>query len=111
MSRHLQAAAFASSVRQQVSGDAAVNLRTKRRFIIEIDPQGYLVLAGALTKDLREKIKFYTLDAVAANEILPTDVLLILGIQWSVLPDSRVDNPASVQVSFECRKIITGKDT
>ena len=91
-------------------GDVAVNVRTNRQFVVEISDQGYLALAGVASKDLREKIKFWTTDQVAAAEILATDVLLVIGQKWEVLPDSRVDNPASPQISFAAKKIIDGKD-
>ena len=97
--------------RAPVFGDQFKNVRTGRLFWAEVSDQGYLALVGALTKDLREKIKFWTTDRAAVAEILPTDVLLFMGVNWSALSESRVDNPASVQVSFECRKIIAGKDT
>ena len=96
--------------RASVFGDQFTNLRTGTKFWAEVSDQGYLALVGALSKDLREKIKFWTIDREAVAEILATDRLLFMGVTMSVLPDSRVDNPASSQVSFECRKIVTGKD-
>jgi hypothetical protein len=86
-------------------GDVFKNLRTGRSFLAEVSDLGYLALVGASTKDLREKIKFWTSDKKAAEEILETDRLLFNGVRLMVLPDSRVDNPASPQVSFECIKI------
>ena len=97
--------------RSSTFGDVITNLRTRRKFTVEISDQGYLALAGASSKDLREKIKIWTLDRAAADEILTGEVLSILGSNFFVLADSRVDNPASPQISFECQKIITGKDT
>lgn len=91
-------------------GDVFTNLRTKRTFWAEVSDQGYLALQGALSKDLREKIKFWTTDRAAVAEILATDTLLFLGQKFSVLPASRVDNPANPQISFEAKKIIAGKD-
>lgn len=110
MSAMREAHAFASELRQEETGDVAVNLRTNRRFTVEINDQGFLALAGATTKDLREKIKFWTLDAVAAAEILSGEKLSMIGSRWEVLPDSRIDNPASPQISFEAKKLISGKD-
>ena len=96
--------------RASVFGDQFTNLRTGTKFWAEVSDQGYLALVGALSKDLREKIKFWTIYREAVAKILETDRLLFMGVTMSVLPDSRVDNPASPQVSFECRKIVTGKD-
>ena len=110
MSLNRQYAAAGQAATTLFDTEAVLNVRTDRTFMAKIDPQGYLVLAGALSKDLREKIKFYTLDRVAAAEILETDKLKILGCEFSVLPDSRVDNPASLHISFEAKKIVAGKD-
>ena len=98
------------SDRKEMFADVFTNLRTNQTFWAEVSDQGYLTLQGALSKDLREKIKFWTTDREAVAEILVTDVLLFLGQRFSVLPDSRVDNPASPQCSFEAKKIIAGKD-
>jgi hypothetical protein len=97
------------SDRETMFGDVFKNLRTGRTFWAEASDLGFLALSGASTKDLREKIKFWTSDRDAAEEMLETDNLLFNGVSLMVLPDSRVDNPASPQVSFECIKI-TAKD-
>ena len=94
-----------------VEEDSAKNLRTGRLFSVKVDPQGYLAIVGATSKDLREKIKIYTRDRAAALEILPTDELFVIGEKWRVLADSRIDNPAGIHISFECIKIYEEKDT
>ena len=45
--------------RASVFGDQFTNLRTGTKFWAEVSDQGYLALVGALSKDLREKIKFW----------------------------------------------------
>ena len=91
--------------------DVFKNLRTGRTFLAEVNDLGFLALSGAISKDLREKIKFWTIDREAAYEILETDRLIFRGVRLMVLPDSRVDNPANPQISFECIKIVEVKDT
>ena len=111
MSEIFDTIADAISDRATAFCDVFENLRTGRTFLAEVNDLGFLALSGASSKDLREKIKFWTIDRAAAYEILETDRLLFKGIRLMILPDSRVDNPASPQISFECIKIYGEKDT
>lgn len=87
-----------------------VNLRTERQFRAKVVPLGDLELIGeGLGKDIREHVKIHTRNSAAAAEILPNEVLSMLGEKFKVLTDSRSNNPATLHIEFECVKL-TAKD-